>query len=127
MKKYIPLLIITIALYSCSKNTDNITPIITEPSYIGEYNAINGDTLFVSKVNDTFTKITWCYIGNFRLIFDSVKVADHDLSFTDNEYTLYDNQQKQSIGTGNFGNNTALLHFVVDGNVHVRFDGIKRQ
>lgn len=122
--KYILILAVAFAFLSCKKETNRIS--IIENSYEGVYTSVSGDTAYVSISEDTtYTVIRWCAIGNqAKINFDSVRVVP-DLTFTVNQSVEYFGE-KTGIGSGRFSENAISFNFVVDGNGHISFDGIKK-
>ncbi len=123
MKKSLIVIIIVI-LASCGK--EDVDRVPTIPDYVGTYNNTTGDTAYVYETEiDGMINIRWCAMGNAAKInFDSTRILP-DLTFTDNQLVEYFGL-KTSIGSGSFGGNTLQFHFVVDGNGHIDFDGIKK-
>jgi hypothetical protein len=114
-----------IVLFSCSKESVQREEAI--PDYIGIYDAVNGDTAFIS-INGSYTKIEWSPRFNpHRFVFDSV-IVNPDLSFTDNEICDYGEGLwlYKSIGSGKFSINTLTFAMKLDGG-DMSFNGIKRQ
>jgi hypothetical protein len=129
MKTLIIALVASLFILSCSKEGSRSNNEI--PAYIGEYNSTKGDTAFVSQ-NGEYLNIEWnAKDGGYRWKFDSVRVHQ-DLTISDNEkigiviHTPPYYQWVTSVGTGAFGTNTLQFYFVVDGNRHLKFEGIKR-
>lgn len=126
MKRLTFILIIGLFAYSCTKQrptADN--PNAANPTYLGTYDAANGDTSYVTK-NGNYISIGWANInGNRRIYFDSTNV-NSDSTFTVNQivnYYLW--VYERAIGTGRFYNNTLQFDIRID-NARVLFSGIKR-
>lgn len=125
MKRIIICLFTLTSVYGCSKEKAGLRDTDT-PDYIGTYTSVSGDTAYVYTTEvEGMINIRWCAIGNAaKISFDSTMVFP-DRTFTNNQLVDYFGE-KTSIGSGAFGTNTTSFHFVVDGNGHIDFEGIKK-
>lgn len=125
MKRLIILIITGVLIVSCTKERP-ATDATPTPTYLGTYDAANGDTSYVTK-NGNYISIGWANInGNRRIYFDSTNVnSDSTFSINQivNEYLWV---YSRAIGTGRFLNNTLQYEINID-NGRIRFYGIKRQ
>lgn len=125
MKKLISVLIAAIVIVSCTKESAREMEV---PSYVGVYHSTDSDTSYITHMEGSRVSIKWAVIPAFhpRIVFDSVYVGQ-DLTFTVNQFVEHDGEIKKAIGTGSFVGNTINYHFVLDGNGHIYFDGVKQQ
>ncbi len=110
---------------SCNKQSTSSSQFRNPAAeYVGIYNSINGDSVWVSTVDDNYVKIIWSADPSIKIMFDSVKV-NTDLTFTDNETVEYFGLN-HSIGSGKFVNNKLDFSFtLLPSNGDVIFSGIK--
>jgi hypothetical protein len=123
MKKYIVILITTMAFTSCEK--PSARPNNIPPAYVGTYLSINRDTVNVTEGQGGLTVIH--YLPNSYsfggIVFDSV-IVNSDLTFTDNEEISFFGNYN-NIGTGRFGTNTIHIDFSIGYSSKLLYDGIK--
>ncbi len=124
------IIILMSALFIASCTPERIEENEPPPSWIGTYNAPNGDTTFVSE-NGTYAKLEWGPKNNTgRFIFDSVMVHSN-LTFTDNEsitvklFTPPYQEVVTSVGSGTFETNSMQFTFIIDGGGTISFTGVK--